>query len=119
MTLVYMLYDGVSMEGDLYYVTYDIDNEASARWGTAHVPLAYAADIPGEDLNIVCLNGYILICRDAALNEQELFAVMDSLGITADIFDRLENDPETAVRQLTEELPEIVEGELENNGIYD
>ena len=45
MTLVYMLYDGVSMEGDLYYVTYDIDNEASARWGTAHVPLAYAADI--------------------------------------------------------------------------
>ncbi|MBQ6160386.1 MAG: hypothetical protein IJK24_05540 [Oscillospiraceae bacterium] len=44
MTLVYMVYDGASMEGDLYYVTYNIHDETSAVWGTAHVPQKYAVD---------------------------------------------------------------------------
>lgn len=45
MTLVYMVYDPMSMEGDLYYVTYNIHDETSANWGTVHVPLQYAVDI--------------------------------------------------------------------------
>ena len=53
-----------------------------------------------EDLNIICLDGGILICRDTLLNEQELAAVMNAMDITADLFSNLPGDPNEAMQYL-------------------
>ena len=53
-----------------------------------------------DDLNIVCLDGAILICRDTLLNDKELSAVMDSMEIAADIVSRLPKNPDEASQCL-------------------
>lgn len=87
----------------------DADGEAT-RIGIPTELLQNANIAPGDDLNIICLDGCILLCRDALLNEQELYEVLDALDITTDIFDQLAPDPEEALAQLIQELPEILEG---------
>lgn len=95
------------------------DNDAPVEIRIPSELLQNAGLSSGENLNIVCLNGCILICRDATLTEQELYTVMDSLGIAEDIICSLDDRPEKAVIQLTEEFCDIVEGELEKYGMYD
>ncbi len=45
MLAAYSVYDFDTMEGDLVYVTYPVEEPEAAVWKVAHIPFAYAVDV--------------------------------------------------------------------------
>lgn len=73
------------------------------------------ANIPDNaDLQILCLNGCLLLCQDSALNTNELSSVFESLQIAGDIAASLPMDL-SLVRDQLQELNDCFEkGVLED-----
>lgn len=73
------------------------------------------ANIPeNADLQILCLNGYLLICQDSALSLNELSSVFESLRTAEDIVSSLPIDSFQAMEQLQEFTDRFEEGAPED-----
>ncbi len=69
------------------------------------------ANIPeNTDLQILCLNGCLLICQDSALSLNELSSVFESLQTADDIASSLPIDPFQVREQLQEFTDHFEEG---------
>lgn len=73
------------------------------------------ANIPADaDLQITCLNGALLICRDTGLQPQELCAVLEGLQAAEDLASMLPQEAQQALLQLEQTINTIREGAEEN-----
>ena len=63
--------------------------------------LLQQANIPEDaDIQVICLDGVLVIACDSGMNQDELADVLDSLWSANDIITRLPPDPETAWEHL-------------------
>ena len=65
-----------------------------------------------EDLQIVCLDGAILICRDTAMNTAELEALLEQLAMTNDLAAALPDTVEQVQEQLIRMIEEYEGGDI-------
>ena len=114
--------------GDEIYAAYAVDGSGRNRWkeflltgegltadhaselAVPDVLLAQAGIPPDADLQLICLNGSILITQDTALTETELSVLLDDLRSANEIAAQLP-DNESALDCLTDAL-ERAEREL-------
>lgn len=69
------------------------------------------AHIPADaDLQILCLDGCVLICRDSALNPDELASVLEQLQSVDELTASLPGSPEQMREQLEELINRFQEG---------
>ena len=69
------------------------------------------ANIPADaDLQIVCLNGALLICRDTGLQPQELCGILEGLQAAEDLSAMLPQEAQQALLQLEQTISTIREG---------
>lgn len=69
------------------------------------------ANIPADsDLQIVCLNGCVLICRDSALNPDELASVLEQLRAMDELTSALSGNPEQVREQIEKLISRFEEG---------
>lgn len=69
------------------------------------------ANIPANaDLQILCLDGCIIICQDSALSPDELAAVLEQLQAADELAFTLPDSPEQMREQLEELLNRFQEG---------
>lgn len=70
------------------------------------------ANIPTDaDLQIFCLNGYIVICQDATLTPDELSAVLEQLKAAGNLTEGMSADPVQLQEELAELIKHLKEGE--------
>lgn len=70
------------------------------------------ANIPADsDLQIACLDGCIVICRDPALNPNELASVLEQLRATDELTSALSDNPEQVREQIEKLISRFEEGE--------
>ncbi len=62
------------------------------------------------DLQILCLNGCILICQDLALSPSELTSVLESMNVADSLISDIPGVPEQAQEQLEQLINHIQEG---------
>ena len=60
----------------------------------------------GEDIQILCLNGAILLCEDSVLNKQDLELLLQQLQSTSDIISSLPDHANSAIQQLEQLIQE-------------
>ena len=78
-----------------------------------HIPaqLMAQANIPADaDLQIACLNGALLICRDTGLQPQELCGILEGLQAAEDLSAMLPQESQQALLQLEQTISTIWEG---------
>ena len=63
------------------------------------------------DVQILCLDGGLLICRDPTLRLEEWRSVMEAQSIALDLVSRLDRAPMDAARQLQRYFQEMAEEE--------
>lgn len=69
------------------------------------------ANIPSDaDLQILCLDGYIVICQDSALSPDELVSVLEQLQNMDELTFALSGDPAQMREQLEELINRFQEG---------
>ena len=69
------------------------------------------ANIPADaDLQIACLNGALLICRDTGLQPQELCGILEGLQAAEDLSAMLPQEAQQALLQLEQTIGTIREG---------
>lgn len=61
---------------------------------------------PDGDIQILCLNGAILLCEDSVLDRQDLELLLQQLQFTSDIITSLPNRADSAIRQLKQLIQE-------------
>ena len=70
------------------------------------------ANIPEDaDIQIICLDGILVISHESGMNQDELADVLDSLWTANDITARLPADPETAweyLKNFTDDKEEVL-----------
>ena len=73
------------------------------------------ANIPADaDLQIACLNGGLLICRDTGLQPQELCGVLEGLLAAESLASMLPQEAQQAMLQLEQTINTIQEGAEED-----
>ena len=78
--------------------------------------LLQQANIPEDaDIQVICLDGILVIACDPGMNQDELADVLDSLWSANDIITRLPPDPETAWEYL-KNFTDDKEEELSHDG---
>ena len=60
----------------------------------------------GEDIQILCLNGAILLCEDSVLDNQDLELLLRQLQSTSDIISSLPDNANSAIQQLEQFIQE-------------
>lgn len=60
----------------------------------------------GEDIQILCLNGAILLCEDSVLDKQDLELLLQQLQSTSDIISFLPDHANSAIQQLEQFIQE-------------
>lgn len=74
------------------------------------VPLLQQAGIPeNADIQIVCLNGALVIMTETALNQTELLSVLDGLLTAAELVSELPDDATQAQMELADAVNEYGE----------
>ena len=68
--------------------------------------LEQARIAPDGDIQILCLNGAILLCEDSVLDRQDLELLLQQLQSTSDIITSLPDRAESAIRQLKQLIQE-------------
>lgn len=69
------------------------------------------ANIPVDsDLQILCLDGCIVICQDSALTPSELASVLEQLQAAGELTTPLSGNPEQTREQLEELITQFQEG---------
>lgn len=69
------------------------------------------ANIPtNADLQIICLDGCIVICQDSALSSDELASVLEQLQVAGELTSPLSRNPEQMQEQLEELINRYQEG---------
>ena len=69
------------------------------------------ANIPADaDLQVACLNGALLICRDTGLQPQELCGILEGLQAAEDLSAMLPQEAQQALLQLEQTISTIREG---------
>ena len=69
------------------------------------------ANLPADaDLQILCLNGCIVICQDSVLSSDELAAVLEQLRTADELVAALPDSPEQIRDQLEEFINRFQEG---------
>lgn len=69
------------------------------------------ANIPTDaDIQVLCLDGYIVICQDPALRPDELAAVLEQLQIADELIFTLSSSPEQVREQLGKLINHFQEG---------
>ncbi len=110
--IAYLTQDGQQNSFQEFLLSADpLDNLSDDR--QLHVPnhLLEQSHIPVDaDLQIVCIEGCIIICRDPTLNPDELASVLEHLQIADELAATLTDDPEQAQAQLTELINHLQEG---------
>lgn len=61
---------------------------------------------PGGDIQILCLNGAILLCEDSALDKRDLELLLQQLQSTSDIISSLPGRANSAIQQLKQLIQE-------------
>lgn len=61
---------------------------------------------PGGDIQILCLNGAILLCEDSALDKRDLELLLQQLQSTSDIISSLPGHANSAIQQLEQLIQE-------------
>jgi antitoxin component of MazEF toxin-antitoxin module len=81
--------------------------------------LAQANISEDADLQMICLNGCIIICQDAALSTDELSSILESLKTAENISSILPTDIEEMQNNLNEIITEIQEGADSSENLYE
>ncbi len=70
--------------------------------------LLQQANIPSEaDIQIICLDGILIIGIEPALNSAELAAVLDGLSVVTDIIDQIPSDSAPLHTQLMDAIDNL------------
>ena len=68
------------------------------------------ANIPKDaDVQIVCIDGAIILCRESALYSEDLAQILQSLDIAVDLADRLPQDAQAAIESLHQYIDNLEE----------
>ena len=91
-------------------------NDFDSRTIQIPTELLQQAQIPPEaDMQIICLDGALLICRDNAPSVEELNAVLEALRTSGELVSDLPNDPEELRNQLSALIERYPEGMVDEN----
>ena len=59
------------------------------------------ANIPKDaDVQIICIDGAVILCQESALHSDDLAQILQSLDIAVDLADSLPQDAQTAIESL-------------------
>ena len=68
------------------------------------------ANIPKEaDVQIICIDGAIILCQESALHSDDLAQILQSLDIAVDLADSLPQDTQTAIESLHQHIDSFEE----------
>ena len=68
------------------------------------------ANIPKDaDVQIICIDGAVILCQESALHSDDLAQILQSLGIAVDLADSLPQDAQTAIESLHQHIDSFEE----------
>lgn len=111
--VAYLTQDGVENTFREFMVSSDAANGSDVEGEMIQIParLMEQASIPMDaDLQIVCLNGALVICRDMGLQPEELQAVLEGLQAAEDLTAALPGEAEEVLLELEQTIQNIQEG---------
>lgn len=92
------------------------ENNLDSRTIQIPTELLQQAQIPPDaDMQIICLDGVLLICRDSAPNVDELYGVLEHLRTSGELVSVLPSDPEELRNQLSALIERYSEGMVDEN----
>lgn len=106
--LVYLTRDGLKNEYQEFLLTPQ-PLEDLGEDGKIVLPsslLEQACIAPDGDIQILCLNGAILLCEDSILDKQALELLLQQLQAASDIITSLPDRANSAIRQLEQLIQE-------------
>ena len=78
------------------------------------------ANIPTDaEVQIVCIDGAVILCRESALYSDDLAQILQSLDIAVDLADRLPHDAQTAIESLHQYIDSFEERGAEQHEQYE
>lgn len=110
--VAYLTHDGQHNSFQEFLLSADSLEELSEE-SQFHVPdhLLRQSNIPLDaDLQIICLDGLLIICQDAALSSDELGAVLESLRDAGDLVCGLPMEVTQVQSQLEEAIDSLRKG---------
>ena len=112
--IAYLTPDGITNPFFEFMLLPEFANESGLTDNDAiRIPaqLMAQANIPADaDLQIACLNGALLICRDTGLQPQELCGILEGLQAAEDLASMLPQEAQQALLQLEQTINTIREG---------
>ena len=116
--VAYLTYDGITNPFCEFMLLSELADEQELMGNDAiRIPaqLMAQANIPADaDLQITCLNGALLICRDTGLQPQELCGILEGLRVAEDLASMLPQKAQQALLQLEQTINMIREGAEED-----
>ena len=106
--LAYLTRDGLKNEYQEFLLTPQ-PLEGPGEEGKIVIPsslLEQACIAPDGDIQILCLNGAILLCEDSILDKQDLELLLQQLQSASDIITSLPNRANSAIQQLGQLIQE-------------
>ena len=92
------------------------ENDFDSRSIQIPTELLQQAQIHQEaDMQIICLDGALLICRDNEANVDELYGVLEHLRTCGELVSALSSDPEELRNQLSDLIERYSEGMVDEN----
>lgn len=68
------------------------------------------ANIPKDaDVQIICIDGAVILCQESALHSDDLAQILQSLDIAVDLADSLPQDTQTAIESLYQHIDSFEE----------
>ena len=68
------------------------------------------ANIPKDaDVQIICIDGAVILCQESALHSDDLAQILQSLDIAVDLADSLPQDAQTAIESLHQHIDSFEE----------
>ncbi|MDO4315385.1 MAG: AbrB/MazE/SpoVT family DNA-binding domain-containing protein [Oscillospiraceae bacterium] len=115
--IAYLTHDGQANSFQEFLLSADPLEDLTDAY-QLHVPnhLLNRANIPvAADLQIICLNGLIVICPDTVLSPDELSAILKNLQTAEDLIRGLPIGTAQAQAQLEKVINELQKGEVSND----
>lgn len=112
--VAYLTHDGVSNTFcELMLLPDAVDETVSDRTNVVQIPeeLMRQAGIPQDaDLQITCLDGYIVISRDTGLQPEELYPILENLQVAEALASMLPGETPQALAKLEQTIGRIQKG---------
>lgn len=111
--VAYLTQDGAVNTFREFLLLPDTIGETETEEDAIRIParLMEQANIPSDaDLQIACLDGALVICRDTGLQSEELWSVLEGLQTAEHMTSKLPEDAQQALQELERSLHAIQEG---------